>query len=735
MTDPAYTAYSYLTAGEDFPPFELAPEFGRVPAYAAALTAGDAERAAALLRGSLVVSLHDHPVRFPAQMEETPEYNRTGRQHAAYAGLAASGVTVMFDNMMDGTACVTGNAPWRWDDIITDLGMRQADLAHAPGMMTVRTVADIDEAYRSGRTGWASGSRRPPHRERADRLDILYGLGIRQIGIGASDANTLGSGLERARRRRADLVRETGRAADEPARAGHRPVPFLRPDGAGHQRGHQRTAFITHAGARAVWDSPRMKPDDVLRAVAGTGGVIGMSAAPHTTLSHDHPAHTIESVMDHSGTARTWLAWSAWRWDRRRCTGTSRAAPGVRVPARHRRAASRPRVQPGRLRGRAGEPHRVLGNICGWLVGHGYSDDEIRAVLGGTSTGSSSRSGWGHEHPREPGQPGRRSGNSSAASTSRSSTPSIRSPPPSWACPGSTPWSPTPAGRARPGRRADRRGRAAAAGHRPRPAGRRGPDRRRGPRPPGRGRAVGPGTGTMGGRGSAGGYVSPAARLLQSVPSALLRDPPAVHGYLERLRGLPAFLDAVAARYRQAAAEGRSGPGRPPGHRSARRAPGPGPGRRRAGHRGPPRHRGRCCRPRAGGGHRRGPGPAGPPAAARLPAPRPAAGGPARRPGGHLLRARRGGGLPGRRPAPPTTSLAPEEIHRTGLDCLAALRDEWAGLGGRVLGVGSPPRILARLREDPALRFTGTGQIVRAVTGALAGAEAARDRGSPGQDP
>ena len=57
--------------------------------------------------------------------------------------------------------------------------------------------------------------------------------------------------------------------------------------------------FITHAGARAVWDTPRMKPDDVLRAVAATGGVIGMSAAPHTTLSPAHPRHTIESVMDH----------------------------------------------------------------------------------------------------------------------------------------------------------------------------------------------------------------------------------------------------------------------------------------------------------------------------------------------------------------------------------------------------------------------------------------------------
>ena len=42
-----------------------------------------------------------------------------------------------------------------------------------------------------------------------------------------------------------------------------------------------------------------MKPDDVLRAVAGTGGVIGMSAAPHTTLSAAHPRHSIESVMDH----------------------------------------------------------------------------------------------------------------------------------------------------------------------------------------------------------------------------------------------------------------------------------------------------------------------------------------------------------------------------------------------------------------------------------------------------
>ena len=85
-----YTAYSYLTAGEDFPSFELAPEFGRVAPYAAGLTADQERRARRLLTESMVISLHDHPVRYPLRMEETPEYNRTGRQHAAYAGLAAS---------------------------------------------------------------------------------------------------------------------------------------------------------------------------------------------------------------------------------------------------------------------------------------------------------------------------------------------------------------------------------------------------------------------------------------------------------------------------------------------------------------------------------------------------------------------------------------------------------------------------------------------------------------------
>src|SRR5271165_5744642 len=56
---------------------------------------------------------------------------------------------------------------------------------------------------------------------------------------------------------------------------------------------------------------------------------------------------------------------------------------------------------------------------------------------------------------------------------------------------------------------------------------------------------------------SAAGYVSPAAMAFQSVPTAVLDDGAACRGYVARLRGLAAYFDRVADRYRQAAADGR----------------------------------------------------------------------------------------------------------------------------------------------------------------------------------
>jgi membrane dipeptidase len=380
-----YESYGYLEPGE-LPAFDLAPEFGRVPSYEAGLSAEDRTRADRLLRDNIVISLHDHPVRFPADMRDTPAYNRTGRQHTAFAGLQKSGMTVVFDNMMDGTACVTGNAPWRWLDIITDLGMRQADVAHQSDVIVVRTLADIEYAHRLGKVGLVFGlEAATPIENEIDRLDVLYGLGLRQIGIAYSDANTLGSGLNETSdggltdfgRRAVARMNRLGLAVDVSHSSDRTSLDVC--------EASEKPVFMTHAGARAVWDTPRMKPDDVLRAVAGTGGVIGMSAAPHTTLSHANPRHTILSVMDHFRYCLDLVGIEHVAFGPDTLYGdhvglhtvfadllkVGTAAPGG------------PSFEPVEYVDGLENPTENFANIAAWLVAEGFSDDEVAAVLGG----------------------------------------------------------------------------------------------------------------------------------------------------------------------------------------------------------------------------------------------------------------------------------------------------------------------------------------------------------------
>jgi membrane dipeptidase len=384
MTQDPYLSYSYLPPGT-LEPVDLAPEFDRVPAHDGGLTAEQSERADRLLRDSLVISLHDHPVRFPRDMRDTPAYNRVGRQHTAFAGLAASGMTVVFDNMMDGTACVTGHAPWRWDDVVTDLGMRQADIAHQSQVQVVRTVADVGRVQAAGQVGLVFGlEAATPIENELDRLDVLYGLGLRQIGIAYSDSNSLGSGL-------AERV-DGGLTA-----FGHRAVARMDALGLAIDVSHSsdltsldvcrasgNPVFLTHGGARAVWDTARMKPDDVLRAVADTGGVIGMSAAPHTTLSAAHPLHSIDSVMDHFqycldlvGIEHVAFGPDTLYGDHvglHTVFGHLMSLGGATAGPAHEKVPYVDGLE---------NPTENFGNICGWLVAHGFSDDEIRAVVGG----------------------------------------------------------------------------------------------------------------------------------------------------------------------------------------------------------------------------------------------------------------------------------------------------------------------------------------------------------------
>lgn len=380
-----YRSFQYLEADVDYRAFDLAKEVGRVPSRRVDVSDDEERRAWRLLDANTVVSLHDHATVAPANVADMTEYRRQGREWTGYEGLSASGLDVVFDALMGGTATITSRAGWKWDDVIYDLGMRLSDLAHQDLVLPAGSLADIRRAKASERVAFVPCiETATPIENELDRLDILYGLGIRSVGIAYSDANSLGSGLREAND---GGLTDFGRAA---VRRMNRLGIAIDLSHAGDRtsletiRQSERPVFVTHAGARKLWNTKRMKSDEVLRGCAERGGVIGISAAAHTTLTEKHPLHSLESVMEHFEYVAGLV-------------GIDHVAFGPDTffgdhVGMHRFFAKQFSLAASRG-GRTFQevdyvdgienPGESFPNIVRWLVRHGYSDTDIGKVIGG----------------------------------------------------------------------------------------------------------------------------------------------------------------------------------------------------------------------------------------------------------------------------------------------------------------------------------------------------------------
>lgn len=379
-----YTSFDYLEPHVDYRVFELAEEFGRVPAYDLGLDEEQTATVARILKDEHAISLHEHPKILTADPHQLREYNHTGRNAMGFAGLARSGMSAFFDNFMNGTNCVTSENGWKWDDTIFDIGLRLADVAKQDHIVLAKTVSDIERAKVEGRIALVAGLEAATSIENElDRLDILYGLGIRQIGIAYSMANQLGSGLSESQdggitnfgRRAVERMNKLGMAIDISHSSDRTSLDVIAESAV--------PVFITHAGARAVWPTNRMKTDEAIIACAERGGVIGIEAAPHTTLSEAHPEHSLESVMDHF----------------RYCVdlvGIDHVAFGPDTnfgdhvglhdsfSGHLTIGQAHGHVEHTRVPYVAGmeNPAENFTNIVGWLVKNKYSDEDIRKVIG-----------------------------------------------------------------------------------------------------------------------------------------------------------------------------------------------------------------------------------------------------------------------------------------------------------------------------------------------------------------
>jgi membrane dipeptidase len=250
-----------------------------------------------------------------------------------------------------------------------------------------RTVEDILRAHREGRIALVLclESAMPIENE-LDRIDILYGLGVRLMGLVYSESNALGTGLKEntdggltyfghecvERMNKLGMAIDTAHCGDQTTldavKASKKPV------------------FASHVGARSLWDIKRLKSDKVLKAVADGGGLIGVEAAPHTTVTRQHPEQSIESVMEHFdyivnlvGIDHVGFGPDTMYGDHVELHKVVIAALSINQVVAASELGRVPYVKG------MENPTEASWNIVRWLVKHDYSDDDIAKVIGGNA--------------------------------------------------------------------------------------------------------------------------------------------------------------------------------------------------------------------------------------------------------------------------------------------------------------------------------------------------------------
>lgn len=382
-----YKSYQYLEPSIDYKAFELDKELNRVPSRKVEVTEEQERRVERLFRDNLVISLHDHCFIAPKNLNEFLEFRRWGRDFTGYEGLAASGLDCVFDNLMDGTAMITSRGGWKWEDIVFDIGMRLSDIAHQDMVVLATTTQHIRDAKANQQIAFVLSIEGAAMIENElDRIDVLYGLGVRCLGIAYSEGNALGAGLKEPRdggltmfgRKAVRRMNKLGIAIDISHAGDQTSLDTI--------QASEHPVFITHAGARALWNSPRLKPDAVIKACAERGGVIGIEAAPHTTITQKNPRHSIDSFMEHFEYCVELVGIDHVTFGPDVLFGDHVGLHTVLAEALSLDASKGSQSYP-KVEWVDGleNPAEAFPNIVRWLVKHNYSDDEIAKVIGGNT--------------------------------------------------------------------------------------------------------------------------------------------------------------------------------------------------------------------------------------------------------------------------------------------------------------------------------------------------------------
>ena len=401
-----YTAYQYLTPGKDYREFKLCKQLDRVPFYKVPLSKTEEERLESIIEKNILIDVHEHPVIAPEDMSQALELNGLGRNFTAYKALSQSGLDCVFDNMMDGTGYITSYMGWKWTDIIHDLGIRLSDIHHQEMVIPCLRVRDIHEAHRNGKIALVLClESTSPIENELDRIDILYGLGVRSMGLVYDRSNMLGG------------------ASSEPTHGltdyGYDCIKRMNKLGMLVDKGHaniqtmfdaielsEDPVYFSH-GRPSIDKARSALPDDLLQALAEKDGLFGVGGAGYGVITEKHPVGSIDSYMeavehcidlmgiDHVGCGpdtkygaqqelyKYWFPYPLGRYPRPGKVEKAGPRPSVNNPDPVESDSDNDVDDPGYVKGLE-NPNEFI-NIPRWMIKNGYSDREISKIIGGNA--------------------------------------------------------------------------------------------------------------------------------------------------------------------------------------------------------------------------------------------------------------------------------------------------------------------------------------------------------------
>lgn len=252
---------------------------------------------------------------------------------------------------------------------------------HHASLMRVDTPAALDAVRTSGKVGVILGIQNSQHFRNADDVDFFYGLGQRVSQLTYNTRNMIGNGsTERRDEGLSDFgigiverMNRVGMTVDVSHCGDRTTLDAFEIS--------KRPVLITHSNCRAlVPNHPRCKTDEAITRMAASGGVMGITSV-RMFVKANEPT-TVEDMLDHYDHVRTLV-------------GVEHLGLGSDVdldgyddmPADEQRAmragykdsyAFRDKVD---IEG-VDHPKRVF-DLTEGLIRRGYSDADIRGVLGG----------------------------------------------------------------------------------------------------------------------------------------------------------------------------------------------------------------------------------------------------------------------------------------------------------------------------------------------------------------